>query len=94
MSIFIKEMIKNKLKNIKTDELLHYSQQYGFRLTEAQAQQIALYLRNNTLDPFNRKARQQMFSHLAAITDDQTASKAEQLLYSLVQSYGLEHLFQ
>ncbi|MBP2078177.1 DUF2624 domain-containing protein [Oceanobacillus polygoni] len=94
MSIFIKEMVKNKLKHLTRDELLHYSKQYGFQLTEAQAQQIALYLRKNTLDPFNPKTRQEMFQHLAAITDEQTASKAEQLLHTLIQSYGLEHLFQ
>ncbi|MDO6448138.1 DUF2624 domain-containing protein [Oceanobacillus profundus] len=94
MSIFIKEMIKNKLKNLSAEELLHYSKQYGFQLTEKQAQQIAMYLRKNTRDPFNQKARQEMFKHLATITDEQTATKAEQLLYTLVQSYGLEHLFQ
>lgn len=93
MSHFIKQIVKTKLKQLSSDELLHYAQQYGFSLTKAQANQITNYLKQNSLDPFNEKDRKKMFRELATITDDQTAKKAQDLLNKLIKENGLEYLF-
>lgn len=94
MSIFIKEMIKNKLRNISVDELLHYSKQYGFQLSDKQAREITGYLRNNSPDPFNKASRDVMFQQLTIITDKETAKKAQNLFDEIIRSYGLQHLFE
>ncbi|AXI09472.1 DUF2624 family protein [Oceanobacillus sp. 143] len=94
MSIFIKEMVKVRLKNLSTNDLLHYGKQYGFSISTAQAKAIIDFLKQNTLDPFIKQDREKMFSKLANITDNNTSKKAEKLFHGLIKSYGLEHLFQ
>ncbi|MGJ9456984.1 DUF2624 domain-containing protein [Oceanobacillus sp. CF4.6] len=93
MSMFIKEMVKNKLKNIRTEELLHYSKQYGFKISEKQARLITEYLRKNSPDPFDAASRDVMFVQLAVITDKETAKQAQKLFDEIIRSYGLQHLF-
>ncbi|WP_087971693.1 DUF2624 domain-containing protein [Oceanobacillus rekensis] len=93
MSIFIKEMVKNKLRNLSVDELLHHSKQYGFQISEKQAREITGYLRNNSPDPFNKASRDKMFLQLTIITDKETAKKAQKLFDEIIRSYGLEYLF-
>lgn len=94
MSAFIKQLVKNKLKQVTPNELLHYGKEYGFTITKDQAAEITNYLKNHSLDPFKHKDRQQMLRDLAAITDVQTAQKANKLMIEIVKSYGLEHLFE
>ncbi|WP_085991891.1 DUF2624 family protein [Oceanobacillus senegalensis] len=94
MSIFIKELVKNKLKQINSDELLFYGRQYGFSISRQQAQQISKYLKQNSLDPFKLKDREKMFQELAHITDINTAKEARNLLDEIIRSYGLQHLFE
>jgi len=94
MSAFIKQMVKNKLKQVTPDELLYYGKQYGFSLSKHQAVQITNYLSEQSLDPFREKDLHRMLRELAVITDVQTAKKANKLLNELIKSYGLEHLFE
>lgn len=93
MSIFIKEMVKSKLKQLTSEELLYYGKQYDFSLTENEAQKIVAYLKNHTVDPFNTHDQKKMFTALAEITDPGTANKADLLFKEIIQSYGLGHLF-
>lgn len=93
MSIFIKELVKNKLKQLTPEELLHYGKQYGFSLSKTEAQHIVGYLKKNTIDPFNEIDRKKMFGELAKITNAETAGKAQKLFKELIHSYGLGHLF-
>lgn len=93
MSIFIKQLIKKKLKQITHEEVVFYSKQYGFSITEQEAIDIAHFMKHNDLDPFDASDRAIMFKTLAEITDKNTAVNAEKLLMQLIQSYGLEHLF-
>ncbi|MCT1903899.1 DUF2624 domain-containing protein [Oceanobacillus sojae] len=93
MSFFIKEMIKNKLRKLTPGEILHYSSQYGFSITPAQADQIVNYLRASSPDPFNQADRDRFMTELANITDQKTALAAQQLMDEVIKSYGLEHLF-
>ncbi|PAV29048.1 hypothetical protein CIL05_13795 [Virgibacillus profundi] len=93
MSIFIKEMIKNKLKQLSPEEILYYGKQYGFSVTETEAQSISTYVRRNPVDPFNKNSQEKMFKQLAGITNTETAKKAQNLFYELIKTYGLEHLF-
>lgn len=93
MSIFLKEIIKNKLRKLTTEELLHYSSQYGFSLTNTQANQIVSYLRTSSPNPFDQADRDRFMMELEKITDPKTALAAQQLMDEVIKSYGLEHLF-
>lgn len=93
MSIFIKELVKRKLNQISVGDLLQYGEQYGFSLTDTEAEKIVTYLRTNHVDPFSKKDRSQMFQALTEITDINTANKAQHLFDQMIHSYGLEHLF-
>jgi|SRR5690625_615580 len=93
MSIFLKQIVKQKIKKITYDDILFYSEQYGFSIDEQQAREMANYLTHHDLDPFDATDRKMMFQTLAQITDKKTAEEAEQLLFQLIKTYGLEHLF-
>ncbi|WP_337018458.1 DUF2624 family protein [Oceanobacillus massiliensis] len=93
MSIFIKELVKNKLRNLSSSELLNYSNKYGFQISEKQAQAIIHYLRQYSPDPFDAVKRKEMFQQLSVITDQETAAKAQKLFDEIIRSYGLEYLF-
>ena len=93
MSIFIKSLVQNKLKQLSYLDLINYGEQYGFSLTQKEAQNIIIYLKSNQIDPFDENDRIKMFDELAQITDLNTARKAQQLFYEIISSYGLEHLF-
>jgi hypothetical protein len=94
MSIFIKQIILNKMKQITPDDVFHYSQEYGFSISRQQAQEISNYVRKNRVNPFERTEREKMLKDLSEITDRETALKANQLFQELIKSYGLEHLFK
>jgi hypothetical protein len=93
MSIFIKELVKNKLKQLTSGELLYYANLYNFSLTETESQKIVTYLKHHPVDPFNSNDQKEMFNALAEITDTETANKADQLFKEMIHSYGLGHLF-
>jgi two-component SAPR family response regulator len=94
MSIFIKEFVSKKLKQVTTDELLHYGKEYGFAISRKEAEKIVHYLKTNTVDPFHSEGRKKMLKELARITDVKTAKKAQKLFHQLIKSYGLEHLLE
>lgn len=93
MSTFIKEMIKNKIKQLRKEELLQYAQQYGFTLSNIEAQQILHYLQENEFDIFSKKEQEKAFIKLSVITNKTTANKAQKLLEQIISSYGLEDYF-
>lgn len=93
MSIFIKEMIKNKIKQLHQEELLQYARQYGFTLSNLEAQQILHYLQENEFDIFSKKEQEKAFIKLTVITNKTTANKAQKLLEQIISSYGLEDYF-
>ncbi|MFA1820430.1 DUF2624 domain-containing protein [Virgibacillus oceani] len=94
MSIFIKEFVSKKLKNVSAEELLHYGKQYHFSIKQTEAEQIADYLKKNSVDPFHAEGRRKMLKELARITDTKTAKKAQKLFHELIKSYGLDHLLE
>ncbi|CEI84158.1 hypothetical protein BN997_04100 [Oceanobacillus oncorhynchi] len=94
MSFFIKEMIKNKLRKLTPDEILHYSAEYGFAITRTQADQIVHYLRTSAPNPFDQADRDRFMMELTKITDQKTAAAAQQLMDEVIKSYGMEHLFE
>jgi post-segregation antitoxin (ccd killing protein) len=94
MSSFIKQLVRNKLKQVTPDELLHYAKEYHFDITRQQAEKIAAYLKQQPLDPFQNSDRKRMLEDLAKITDVHTARQANSLMVEIVKEYGLEHLFE
>ncbi|GAA0443212.1 hypothetical protein GCM10008983_20500 [Lentibacillus halophilus] len=94
MSTFIRQVVRNKLKRLTTDEILQYAHNYHFSVTRNQAEAITDYLQEHTVDPFSPHSREKMLQELARITDQHTADKAQKLFEKMIQSYGLEHLFQ
>lgn len=93
MSIFIKELIKRKLSQVSVTDLLEYGEQYGFSISNTEAEKIVAYMNSNNVDPFNENDRSKMFQALTQITDVNTANKAQRLFDEIIRSYGLEHLF-
>lgn len=93
MSSFFKDLIMKKIANLSPKELLSYGKQYGFSLTESQAQAITTYLKTHRVDPFSANGRTKMLQELARITDLETAKKAQKLFNEIIKSYGLESLF-
>lgn len=92
MSMFLKQIIKKKLKHISYEDILFYGEQYGFSIDEQSARELANYIQTHDLDPFDEAHRNAMFQTLAQITNQDTAQKAEQMLLEIVKTYGLEHL--
>ncbi|WP_373892828.1 DUF2624 domain-containing protein [Virgibacillus natechei] len=93
MSNFIKELVRNKLKQLSPDELLQYGKQYGFSLSQSEAQEITAHLKSDSIDPFRAADREKMFRELARITNVDTAKKARLLFNELIKSYGVDYLF-
>ena len=94
MSIFIKEMIKSKIKQLRKDELLHHANKHGFSLSGKEADHILSYLKENEFDVFSKKDNEKLYKKLTEITDVSTANKAKQLFEQLIASYGLEDYFK
>ncbi|MDY0405555.1 DUF2624 domain-containing protein [Virgibacillus sp. 179-BFC.A HS] len=94
MSILFKELINQRLKKLSVAELLNYSKQYGFSLNKTQGRQIISYLKTHSIDPFSKKERQKMLADLSAITDKETAEKANRLFKEMIETYGLSDLFE
>ncbi|UJL44860.1 DUF2624 domain-containing protein [Virgibacillus sp. NKC19-16] len=93
MSIFIKELVRKKLKQLSPEELFHYGKQYGFSLSQSEAREITTYLKAGSFDPFRAEDREKMFKELARITNVDTAKKARLLFNELIKSYGVDYLF-
>ncbi|HLS34908.1 MAG TPA: DUF2624 family protein [Bacillota bacterium] len=94
MTYIIQQLVKNKLNTLTTDELLRYAHEYQFSLTKLEAEQILFVIQTENLDPFQASHRRRFFQKLEEITDLQTAKNAENLLYRLVEKYGLSHLLE
>ena len=94
MSIFLKQMINNKIKQLHKGELMQYAGQYGFQLTDREAEQILNYLQQNNLDLFSKNEIEKLHKELAVITNDKTANNAKTLFEQIIKTYGLEHLFE
>ncbi|TXL67990.1 DUF2624 domain-containing protein [Cerasibacillus terrae] len=93
MSYLLKELIIRRLQLLSADEVLYYSKQYGFSISKEEAKDIVSYLKSNPVQPFHKKGKEKMLTDLANITSIETAIKARNLLEELIQSHGLQHLF-
>ncbi|MFD1038499.1 DUF2624 domain-containing protein [Virgibacillus byunsanensis] len=93
MSNFLKELIINKMKSLSQQEIIQYSKQYGFNISQAQAKDITTYLKSHSINPFESSDRAKMFRDLTQITDQETATKARKLFNEIIKSYGIDHLF-
>ncbi|MDC3413370.1 DUF2624 domain-containing protein [Aquibacillus sp. 3ASR75-11] len=89
----LQQIVKKKLKQVSSTELLSYSKEYNIALTKKQAKEISAYLKQTKLDPFNENDRMKMFKKLAKITDIQTAQKAQKIFHKLIKEYGVESWF-
>lgn len=89
----LQHLIIERLKNVSDNELMYYSERYGFSLTIDECQNISHYLNHLTLNPFIKADREKMFHDLTDLTNEQTAIKAKQLFKQLINQYGMSHLF-
>lgn len=94
MSLFIKQIILSKLRQITPEDVYSNASQYGFTITKNQAVEISNYVRSNRVNPFNARDREKMLYDLSQITDQETAMKANRLFHELIKSYGLGHLLE
>lgn len=94
MSVILKEIIKNKMKQLRKEELLYYSNQYGITLTETEAKHILKYIHENDFDIFSLQEIDKLHKKIAEITNPATANKAKNLFLQIITAYGLENYFQ
>lgn len=94
MSFFFKEIVNNRIKQLRVDEVLHYAQVYGFSLSRSEAANILHYIQTNDVDIFSKAAVNDAYKKIAEITDVETADKAKQLFEQMIKSYGLQDFFQ
>ncbi|WP_405101164.1 DUF2624 family protein [Oceanobacillus sp. FSL H7-0719] len=94
MSVILKEIIKNKMKQLRKEELLYYSNQYGITLTETEAKHILKYIHENDFDIFSLQEIDKLHKKIAEITNHATANKAKNLFLQIITAYGLENYFQ
>ncbi|SHF61486.1 DUF2624 domain-containing protein [Ornithinibacillus halophilus] len=92
MSVFIKELVLNKMRNLTTQDIVKNARKYDFTISEEEAKHINNYLKNNKVDPFKERDRKIMLKELAKITDTETAKKANKLFLKLIKQYGLESM--
>ncbi|KON87029.1 tRNA methyltransferase [Sporosarcina globispora] len=78
MKIF-ENIINHKLSNITADELLKYGDQFNIRITKAQAQKIADYLRGKQINIFEDSARTKIIKEIAKIAGPETAREVNRL---------------
>ncbi|WP_077621487.1 DUF2624 domain-containing protein [Sediminibacillus massiliensis] len=90
----LESMVIKKIRQLSTNDLLHYSKQYDIPLTKQQADQIVATLKNETFNPLEENDRMKMFKKLAQITDVKTAQKANKLFRQLTKAYGIDSWFQ
>ncbi|MUV39622.1 hypothetical protein JNUCC1_03500 [Lentibacillus sp. JNUCC-1] len=93
MNDILKTIMMGKLKSLSEKELMGYARQYGFNLTQQEAQDMIAYIKQNQVDPFSEQGRTILFNDLASITDRQTAQKAERLFREIIKTYGIDHMF-
>lgn len=93
MSEMIKRLVMNKVQQITASELVHYSKRYNFNITLQEAKQLTDYMQRTQPNPFNAIDRRKMYHEISRVTNRKTAEKAQQLLFTIVKEYGLEHLF-
>lgn len=93
MSILIKEIIKNKIRQLRKEELLYYANQYGITLTETEAKHILKYVHENDFDIFSLREIEKFHKKIAEITNPETANKAKNLFLQMITAYGLEDYF-
>jgi len=89
----MKEIIKNKIRQLRTEELLYYANQYGITLTETEAKHILKYVHENNFDIFSLQEIEKFYNKIAEITNPATANKAKSLFLQMVTAYGLEDYF-
>lgn len=94
MSVILKEIIKNKMKQLRKEELLYYGNQYGITLTETEAKHILKYIHENDFDIFSLQEIDKLHKKIAEITNPATANKAKNLFLQIITAYGLENYFQ
>ncbi|SET63230.1 Protein of unknown function [Salinibacillus kushneri] len=93
MKQIIRQIVREKLANLTPTDLIHYGKQYGFTLTNNEANQLVRYIKNSSFDPFNEQDRLKLLKKIAQLKDEQTAQKANRLFQDLIKKYGVDHLF-
>lgn len=88
MSFFIKHLIRNRLKGLSVATILQYAHTYGFSITPSEAKQIKEILQTTDFDPLSRTDHTYVFLELKKVTCKETATKAQRLLYQLIEEHG------
>jgi len=86
------ELIKRRIKLITVEEVLSYSNQYGFSISRQEALAIVNYLKTTPIESLQSKKN--LISDLEKLTTISTAKKAERLLDQFIATYGLHYLFK
>lgn len=85
MKIF-ENIINHKIGTITGKELFRYAKQFKIKVTEAEADQVATYLRKQRVNIFNNRERTALVKEIAKISGMKTAREVNQLFLLFTNS--------
>ena len=93
MNPMFKKIVRKKLTEVTSSELIIQAKSYQVELSPAQATQIVKMLSQNNHDPFKKTDLAQMLLDLEQITDQATMKKAKIILNQFIKQYNIVDWF-
>ncbi|MET3682430.1 hypothetical protein ABID56_000511 [Alkalibacillus flavidus] len=87
-----KELILNRLYQATPEEIVYYSHKYNIPLNEQEASALIRFIHQKKIDPFQEKGRLKTFQFIEQQFGPKTAQDTADLLKTLADQYGLNHL--
>lgn len=93
MNPMFKKIVRKKLTEVTSSELMIQAKSYQVELSPAQATQIVKMLSQNNHDPFKKTDLAKMLAYLEEITDQTTVKKAKIILNQFIKQYNVADWF-
>lgn len=93
MNPMFKKIVRKKMTEVSTSELIMQAKSYQVELSQEQATQIIKMLNQKNLDPFKKTDLVKMLTYLEQITDQTTVKKAKIILNQLIKQYNVSDWF-
>lgn len=93
MNPMFKKIVRKKLTEVTSSELMVQAQNYQVELSSAQATHIVKMLGQKNLDPFKKTDLAEMLAYLEEITDQTTVKKAKIILNQFIKQYNVADWF-
>ncbi|MDQ0158642.1 DUF2624 family protein [Alkalibacillus salilacus] len=88
----IKDLIRRRLYQATSREVVQYSHEYGIPLTMEEASALLNFIKNEKVDPFSQKDRLKTLQYIELQFGKEKAHDAEKLLNQLIDQFNIHHL--